>query len=135
MNCAAIELSKSLVNAEGIHLVEHILLRPRCYSDCKCEFYSRRCNTGINCDFEAPEFNSDDICDDEEPPIRFIPGVDPFSFIATLVLPAWPQRFRKVENRKLIELMLQREVPAHILLRVLWLTTHDICTFDTYFKK
>jgi hypothetical protein len=34
-----------------------------------------------------------------------------------------------------VEDMLHREAPAHVLLRILWLAPHDLCCFETYFRK
>ena len=70
----------------------------------------------------------------EEKDICFVPGADRYSFIATVVLPAWPERFRKKENRALLENILYREAPAHIFLRILWLAPHDFCCFETKYK-
>lgn len=132
MTCEAVERTKYAINAEGLHLVEHILLRPHCEEDCNCR--------GENCQnvFDQCEFpnwkRSDNPCEKRKD-ICFKPGTDPYSFITTVVLPSWPERFRKEENRLVIENILQREAPAHILLRVLWLAPHDFCCFEQYFKK
>jgi hypothetical protein len=67
--------------------------------------------------------------------VCFKPGHDPYSFIATVALPAWPARFRTKENRSLVESLLQKEAPAHVLLRILWLTPHDLCCFEKHLKK
>jgi hypothetical protein len=67
--------------------------------------------------------------------ICFVPGTDPYSFIATIAMPAWPERFRKKENRDLVEHIIYREAPAHILIRILWLAPHDFCCFETKYKK
>lgn len=134
MACEAVERAKNLINGEGLHLVEHILLRPHCESDCECR--GELCYHELsNCDFPAWKRSDDlDPCHTQKD-ICFIPGADPYSFIATVALPAWPERYRKEENRQLIENLLQREVPAHILLRILWLAPHDLCCFETFFKK
>jgi hypothetical protein len=132
--CDAVDRAKRLVNSEGLHLVEHILLRPRCFpEDCRCPQYINQCDTKTDCKFvwKVPD---DDPCSDEED-ICFIPGADRYSFIATVALPAWPERFRKPANRRLLENILYRETPAHILLRILWLTPHDFCCFESKFKK
>lgn len=133
MLCEAIERSRRLINSEGLHVLEHILLRPRQPEDCRCEEYSRICKNETGCEFtwEMPE---PDPCA-EISKICFIPGADPYSFIATVALPAWPLRFRKAENRQLIEHMLYREAPAHVLLRILWLAPHDFCCFEQQYKK
>jgi len=132
--CNAVRRAKNLINSEGLHLVEHILLRPRCLpQDCQCRSYSKGCDNKTGCEFEwmVPD---DDPCS-EEKDICFTPGADKYSFIATVALPAWPDRFRKPENRRLLENMLYREAPAHVLLRIVWLAPHDFCCFETKFKN
>ena len=134
MACRAVERTKKLINAEGLHLVEHILLRPHCVEpDCECDYYKQHCENKTDCEFQWEE-KVEDPCDESDP-ICFVPGYDPYSFIATIALPAWPARFRKKENRKLIEMILRREAPAHILLRILWLAPHDWCCFESHYKK
>jgi hypothetical protein len=36
MVCDAINRARKLINREGLHFVEHILLRPHCEEDCDC---------------------------------------------------------------------------------------------------
>jgi len=114
-------------------------LRPRCkntdghYVDCKCEGLPQPCMDGSLCQFLWKPGSDVDPCEDEKP-ICFVPGCDPYSFIATVALPAWPERFRTPANKKLVEKLLQREAPAHVLLRILWLNPRDFCCFEYYFK-
>jgi hypothetical protein len=131
--CAAIERSWKLINAEGLHVAEHILLRPRCDEACECEWYGVDCENETGCKFEWSEPDEDPCAD--EPAACFEPGADPYSFIATVALPAWPARFRKPENRRLLEQILYREAPAHVLLRILWLAPHDFCCFESKYQK
>ncbi|HTE28503.1 hypothetical protein [Flavitalea sp.] len=132
--CEAITRSKKLINSEGLHLVEHILLRPRCPEDCECVL--EPCpNPFDDCKFPYwDDLDDEDPCDTRKP-VCFQPGHDPYSFIATVALPAWPERFRKKESRAIIENMLHREAPAHVALRVLWLTPHDLCCFEQQYKR
>lgn len=138
--CEAVTRAKKLINSEGLHLVEHILLRPHCapvggqQMDCGC---SLQPNTEPWSDCEFPYWkrgNEDDPCN-QQLPVCFVPGSDPYSFIATVVMPAWPERFRKKENRAMLEMMLHREAPAHVLLRVLWLAPHDFCCIEQSYKS
>jgi len=143
--CAAVERARQLINSEGLHLVEHILLRPRCLpgdlthgaqQDCGCKVKIAHCASSLSTDCELPwwrEADNQDPCD-ERLPVCFIPGYDPYSFIATVVLPAWPARFRTNDNRQRLETILYREAPAHIMLRILWLAPMDLCQFEDYFK-
>ena len=133
MACEAINRAKRLINAEGLHLVEHILLRPHCReSDCKCIIDSCPPNTCLE-DFSW-NLSEEDPCK-EGKSYCFVPGADPYSFVATVVLPSWPERFRKKENRQLVEKLLYREMPAHILLRILWLTPQDVCRFEGIYRQ
>jgi hypothetical protein len=133
MACEATERAKCLINSEGLDVVEHILLRPRCGNDYTCDWITeeKEC-PDTHCDFQwkIPETGS---CEDGKC-VAFIPGADPYSFIATVVLPAWPARFRKAENRKQIEDILYREAPAHVMLRTMWLSPLDFCTFEDKFR-
>lgn len=130
--CEAVERSKALINSEGLHVVEHILLRPHCEADCQCRQYRERCENKTGCNNFTWKLPKDPCAEDKE--ICFVPGIDPYSFIATVALPAWPERFRKKENRILLENILYREAPAHVLLRILWLAPHDFCCFETKYK-
>jgi hypothetical protein len=140
MVCEAVERSKRLINAEGLHLVEHILLRPRCkdkngnYIECDCDGLPKPAiNTDNYCSFQWKPGGAVDPCESEKT-ICLTPGCDPYSFIATLILPAWPQRFRSVSGRKVFEKLMQREAPAHILLRILWLKPRDFCCTEFNYK-
>ncbi len=138
--CDAVERAKRLINSEGLQLVEHILLRPHCIEDCDCRILPCELRTDTynklgDCKFEWKDFDDQDPCNKDEKPVCFVPGHDPYSFIATVALPAWPERFRKQESRDLIENTLYREAPAHVALRILWLTPHDLCCFEKHLKK
>ncbi|MFT3947203.1 MAG: hypothetical protein QM763_09545 [Agriterribacter sp.] len=141
MACDAVERAKKLINSEGLHVVEHILLRPHCnnangFYDCNCdEALPAPCIDLKNiCHFKWKSGDDEDACTQEEIPVCFTPGCDPYSFIATIALPAWPQRFRNNNNRAIIEKLLFREAPAHVLLRILWLNPLDFCCFEYEFK-
>lgn len=131
--CEAVGRAKQLINSEGLHLIEHILLRPRCPEDERCSRYHQPCEDQTGCEFLWDIPTSDPCREDEA--TYLVPGADPYSFIATVVLPAWPERFRKKENRTVMENMIYREAPAHILIRILWLSPRDFCFFETKFKQ
>ena len=130
--CKAVERTIQLTNAEGLHAVEHILLRPRCPEDCDDEQYylyeGRLPNLRYKwiLDHSDPCSTSEDIC--------FLPGQDPYSFIATVILPAWVKRFRSETGRLIMEDILYRLAPAHVMLRILWLAPHDLCCFESKYK-
>lgn len=132
MDCDAVKRAKHLINAEGMHVVEHILLRPHCIDkDCNCII--NPCDGITQCQFEWP-LSEEDPCTKGQS-YCFVPGTDPYSFIATIALPAWPERFRKKENRQIFEQLLYREVPAHIMLRILWLAPADLCRFENLYHN
>ena len=144
--CEAVTRSGKLINSEGMHLVEHILLRPRCknsdgvYDDCNCTYLPQPCVNDFNTNKRVSICHFQWMPGEEDPCLEnavtyFTPGCDPYSFIATVAMPAWPQRFRTAENRAVIEKLLQREAPAHVLLRIIWLNPRDFCCFEFYFKK
>ena len=140
MACDAVARSKMLINSEGLHLVEHILLRPRCpdekgnYTECDCDGLPRPCIDKTNlCHFQWKPGGEIDPCESSKT-VCLTPGCDPYSFIATLILPAWPERFRSESGRKIMEKLLQREAPAHVLLRILWLRPRDFCCLEFYDK-
>ncbi|WP_440133010.1 hypothetical protein [Chitinophaga sancti] len=118
MACEAVKRAQKLINSEGLHVVEHILLRPHCEYNCGCYLLPHQAELFSQCNF--PDL---------------VAGYDPYSFIATVVLPAWPERFRKDGNRQVIENMLQREAPAHVLLRIIWLRPKEFCEFEGYYKQ
>lgn len=136
----AVERAKQLINAMGLHLVEHILLRPVCkdengiFGDCKEAGFPQPCFEEDICHFQWKPGDDSDPCTNDKITC-FTPGCDPYSFIATVALPAWPERFRSLQNRQIIEKLLQREMPAHVLLRILWLNPRDFCCFEYYFKQ
>jgi hypothetical protein len=132
MACEAVERALKRINSEGLHVVEHILLRPRCEEDCECEQYTASCKNTTDCCFPWKEPAPDPCADQLD--VCFIPGADPYSFIMTVVLPAWPARFRKAEHRQLLENILYREAPAHVLLRIRWLAPHDFCCFEREYR-
>jgi hypothetical protein len=135
MDCDAIKRARNLINAEGMHVVEHILLRPRCPEDCDCDCLEKICDDDILCSFPWQSGDKNDPCNAPEKSIWFVPGADPYSFIATIALPAWPERLRGKESHIIIENLLQREAPAHVLLRILWLKPYDLCSFESYLRK
>ncbi|SHE51826.1 hypothetical protein [Pedobacter caeni] len=130
--CAAVERTKRLSNAEGFHLIEHILLRPLTTHDKDSEKTEAQTKSESDCDYkwivpkDDPCLSTSDIC--------FVPGKDQYSFIATVVLPAWPQRFRTESGKMLMEDILYRLAPAHVMLRILWLAPHDFFDFEDKYK-
>ncbi len=100
----------ALFDDEGLHLVEHILLRP-----------------------ESEDFPLMPVCLDKD--CNNCPGLkDPYSFRMTLVLPAWLERFRNMDFRRHFEYTARLEAPAHVHIKICWVDEADMIRFEKAFK-
>jgi hypothetical protein len=90
---------------EGMHLIEHILLRPRKESGALMQ-----------------------VCLPDE--CHFCGDEDPYSFRVSVVLPYWPGRFRDLNFRRLVERTLREEAPAHVQVKVCWISQGQMIIFD-----
>ncbi|POY37288.1 hypothetical protein C3K47_05855 [Solitalea longa] len=109
INEIALEFEGICNDPEGLHLIEHILLRPRtnafnlmqvCLHDCDC------------------------LCE-----------IDPYTFRASVVLPYWPGHFDNMAFRKYFENKIREEAPAHIMLKICWLNNDLMREFELRYKK
>ncbi|WP_147114409.1 hypothetical protein [Tateyamaria sp. syn59] len=98
-------LQEDFCDSEGMHLIEHILLRPRTTNDA---FFQVCLND--DCAF----------CGEE----------DPYSFRVSVVLPYWPERFRNLHFRRFAERVIREECPAHIHPRICWVDNADMAALD-----
>ncbi len=60
---------------------------------------------------------------------------DPYSFRLSVILPAWPTRFRNIAFRQFIEKTIRLETPAHIHPKVCWVNLDQMRTFERAYKK
>lgn len=105
---AVIAYFQSIANAEGFHVVEHILLRKRTTAD----------------PFLSVEIPDEGDCD--------CPCVkDPYSFRASIILPSWAGRFRNIRFRQYMERVLREEAPAHVYLKICWISNCEMQEFET----
>lgn len=106
---------------EGLHLVEHLLLRPR---------FSPPELPG-----EAPEdiYKLFQVCLGEN--CHFCGEEDPYSFRISIVLPYWHERFKAVEFRDYFETMARTETPAHCMLKICWLNNTLMNAFERAYKE
>lgn len=108
-------------DAEGMHLIEHILLRPRFKvndeGEKKAEEIYRLMQVCLNKDC--------DFCGEQ----------DPYSFRLTVLLPYWNKRFRNMNFRRYFEKMIRTEAPAHLSLKICWINFTSMKKFETIFKK
>lgn len=107
--------------AEGMHLVEHILLRPRFVApvisgtDPEDVYKLFHVCLGDNCQF----------CGEE----------DPYSFRISLVLPYWHERFKSLEFRRYFENMVRTETPAHCMIKICWVNNTLMNVFEIAYKE
>jgi len=96
-------------DVEGLHLVEHILLRPRA------------------ADFNLAPVCLDDCCDacGED---------DPYSFRMSVVLPYWPLHMRSLAFRDYFERIVRREIPAHTMVKICWVDDISMFNFEAAYK-
>lgn len=98
-----------LTHTEGLHLVEHLLLRPLTPDD-------RLMSVMLEPDCEP--------CVEDS---------DPYTCRATLVIPAWPARFASPTFRAFLEQTARTEAPAHVHLKVCWVDLEAMRTFEAAF--
>ncbi|WPU91358.1 hypothetical protein SNE25_18735 [Mucilaginibacter sabulilitoris] len=96
-------------DADGLHLIEHLLLRPR------------------NNLFARPPVCLDPKCD-------FCGEQDPYSFKMSVVLPYWPVHFRNMAFRNYFEDIIRQEVPAHTMVKVCWINDQSLYDFENAYK-
>lgn len=159
----AMARTMSCIHEEGFHFVEHILLRPHKYAERKEVagvgstayevFYPYTCLLPADPDCDCLlyyDFAEDDPCskvgeeqDNDCPQEQsgeceegcYIPGADPYSFWATVVLPCWPKRFRDHNFREFFQELIRRETPAHIGLNILWVSPWQFCRFEEQYRQ
>jgi hypothetical protein len=102
------ELNNPCGEPEGLHLIEHLLLRPRndefklmevCLHDCEC------------------------LCE-----------LDPYSFRVSVVLPYWPNHFENMAFRNYFERKIREEAPAHVQLKICWIGNEALRQFEVSYK-
>ncbi len=90
-----------------------------------------------------PDLNKDELfmacvdpldCSDQELPTDCIPGADPYSFWVTVAIPHWGRRFRNLDFRQFIEKTIRREAPAHIGLRIGWISPRQMMELESSYR-
>ncbi len=102
-------LHSPICGNEGMHVIEHILLRPRVNGD-------RLLN----------------VCLPED--CQFCGEQDPYSFRLHVVLPYWPQRFQNIAFRRFAERLIREETPAHIHPRICWVRNDQMRDLDVAWR-
>ncbi len=105
--------------AEGMHLVEHILLRPR---------FTAPVIEGV-----VPEdvYRLIDVCLGQD--CQFCGEEDPYSFRMSLIIPYWYEWFKSIEFRKYFDEMARTEAPAHCMIKVCWVNNTLMGEFERAF--
>ncbi|MEP6465171.1 MAG: hypothetical protein ABJB05_02645, partial [Parafilimonas sp.] len=109
------EFNAACGDNDGLHLIEHILLRPRVAADSTKPFLLAPVCLDKDCDF----------CGEE----------DPYSFRMTIVLPYWPAHIRSIAFREYFEDIVRREIPAHTIAKVCWLSDASMYDFEPAYKN
>jgi hypothetical protein len=119
---------------EGLHLVEHILLRPKVEEENKCLL---PISPDLSCKLEWEEDLEHDNPNtlDKKEKLTYYPWADPYSFWVTVVLPSWSKRFQSSEVRLFFKEMLHCEAPAMVGLNILWLSPKQMCKFEAAFHN
>jgi hypothetical protein len=94
---------------EGLYMVEHLLLRP------------------LEADDPLLPICADPACDD-------CLDVDPYSCRLQFILPAYAGRFQDYGFRQFVEHTIRREVPAHILPTVCWVSPDHMSMFQAAWR-
>lgn len=94
---------------EGMFMVEHLFLLPDIKNDnAKLEEFLPICVE-----------DCDDCC-----------AMDPYSFKVSIVLPGYTQRFSDPDFRNYMELLIQAELPSHIVPRICWIGHRESYILD-----
>lgn len=100
-------------NREGFHLIEHILLRKRTLEDPFMPVEIHSGESGCDC----------------------VEVEDPYSFRVSIILPSWPERFQQVRFRQFMEKKLREEAPAHVYLKICWISHCEMQDFENHYEN
>ncbi|MFI5171331.1 MAG: hypothetical protein ACHQFW_03020 [Chitinophagales bacterium] len=117
----ALILSGCQNDDEGMHLVEHILLRPR-FTPLESKRRSKEKSYQL---YEVCLNKDCDFCGEE----------DPYSFRISLVLPYWKTHFKNLGFRSFFETMARTEAPAHCMVKICWIDNTHMQRFEIAYKE
>lgn len=115
-------ITETFFSHEGFHVVEHLLLRPKVkgmYPNDPEESYFEDQLLNIVLDESKC-----DACKIE----------DPYTCVATIVLPHWQGRFNNQDFRRFFERQIRMETPAHVFLNFCWISCEQMHKFEGKFK-
>lgn len=98
---------------EGMHIIEHILLRPK--NEYKDDFF--------------------EVCLDKD--CFFCGEENPYSFRISVVLPYWMNRFvdAKLTIRDYVDRLIRQETPAHIQTKICWVSNFHMRQLDLFYRR
>lgn len=70
----------------------------------------------------------------EDPDCPACQITDPYTCVASIVLPHWQGRFNNMDFRRYFEKQLRLEAPAHVFLNICWISCEQMFQFETMFK-
>jgi len=106
----ATECSQDCADPEGMLLLEHLLLRPR-----------------------EKDYQLMQVCLDKD--CEFCGEEDPYSFRASVFLPYWTEQFNNMNFRTYFENIIRAEAPAHIMLKVCWISNEQMRQLEIDYKQ
>lgn len=59
---------------------------------------------------------------------------DPYTCVASVILPHWQGRFDNMDFRRFFERQLRMEAPAHVFLVICWINCEQMAEFETKYK-
>ncbi|MEL6536201.1 MAG: hypothetical protein AAFQ98_12365 [Bacteroidota bacterium] len=95
---------------EGLHIIEHLLLRPRSWID---EFLP--------------------ICSESQGGDCF--DTDPYTFRIHVIFPAYAGRFRNMDFRKYVERTVRINTPAHIYPKICWISPEQMAELEEVYQQ
>jgi hypothetical protein len=104
------EFKTDCLDAEGMLLIEHLLLRPR-----------------------KKNYKLMQVCLDKD--CEFCGEQDPYSFMASVFLPYWTEQFNNTNFRSYFEQMIRAEAPAHLMLKICWINNEQMRQLEVYYKE
>jgi hypothetical protein len=103
------EFNEDCAEAEGMLLIEHVLLRPR-----------------------TNKYKLMTVCLDKD--CEFCGEEDPYTFRASVYLPYWPEEFNSISFRTYFEQLVREEAPAHVMLKVCWLSNTQMRELEVVYQ-
>jgi len=104
------EFANDCADAEGMLLIEHLLLRPR-----TSQYQLMQVCLNNDCEF----------CGEE----------DPYSYRISVFLPYWSGQFNNLNFREYFEQLIRTEAPAHVMLKVCWLNNQQMRMLELAYKR